>query len=127
MGGGGSATVKLTTDLLQDLCLWGRLSAVCNKKKSASLKERDAEEVPLQTSAMKEKPLDKKPQAAVTDGGDKSTSETPVVTVHPTDDSDIPVHSGQGEGQAKPDAWTEHVVEVPLSLALVMWSSYGGS
>ena len=45
------------------------------------------------------------------DGRGKSTSETPVVTVHPTDDSDIPVHSGQGEGHAKPDAWTEHVME----------------
>ena len=55
-------------------------------------------------SAMKEKPLDGKPQAAVMDGGDKSSSETPAVTVHPTDGSDIPVHSGQGEGQAKPDA-----------------------
>ena len=72
-GGGGSATVKLTTDLLQYLCLWGRLLAVCDNKKSASLKERDAEEVPLRTSAMKEKPLDEKPQAAVVDGGDKST------------------------------------------------------
>ena len=81
-GGGGSATVKLTTDLLQDLCLWGRLLAACGKKKSASLKERDAEEVPLQTSAKKEKRLDEKPQAVVMDGGDKSTSETPVVTVH---------------------------------------------
>ena len=65
--------------------------AACDKKKSASLKEWDAEEVPLQTSATKEKPLDEKPQAAVMDGGDKSTSETPVVTVHPTDGSDIPV------------------------------------
>ena len=91
--------------------MWGRLLAACDKKKSASLKERDAEEVPLQTSATKEKPLDEKPQAAVMDGGDKSTSETPMVTVHPTDGSDIPVHSGQGEGQAKPDAWTEHVME----------------
>ena len=77
---------------------------MCDNKKSASLKERDAEEVPLQMSAMKEKPLDGKPQAAVMDGGDKSSSETPAVTVHPTDGSDIPVHSGQGEGQAKPDA-----------------------
>ena len=68
-GGGGSATVKLTTDLLQYLCLWGRLLAVCDKKKSASLKERDAEQVPLQMSATKEKPLDEKPQAAGTDGG----------------------------------------------------------
>ena len=113
IGGAGGSAVKLTTDLLQLLCLWGRLLAACDKKKSASLKEQDAEEVPLQTSAMKEKPLDEKPQAAVMNGGDKSSSETPVMTVHPTDGSDIPVHSGQGEGQAKPDAWTEHVVEVP--------------
>ena len=26
----------------------------------------------------------------------------------------------------KPDAQTWHVMEVPLSLALVIWSSYGG-
>ena len=103
-GGRCQQLIKLTTDLLQHLCLWGRLLAACDKKKSTSLKERDAEAVPLQTSATKENPLDEKPQAAVTDGGDKSTSETPVVTVHPTEGSDIPVHSGQGEGQAKPDA-----------------------
>ena len=87
-GGGGSATVKLTTDLLQYLCLWGRLLAACDKKKSACLKERDAEEVPLQMSATKEKPLDEKPQAAGMDGGDKSTLLA-VTTVH----------SGQGGGK----------------------------
>ena len=86
--GGGSATVKLTTDLLQHLCLWGRLLAACDKKKSASLKERDAEEVPLQMSATKEKPLDEKPQAVGMDGGDKSTLLA-VTTVH----------SGQGGGK----------------------------
>ena len=60
--GGGSATFKLTTDLLQYMCLWGRLLAACDKKKSASLKERDAEQVPLQTSAMKKNPWTRNPR-----------------------------------------------------------------
>ena len=61
-GGGGLQLLNYPLIYFSTLCLWGRSLAACDKKKSASLKERDAEQVPLQTSAMKKNPWTRNPR-----------------------------------------------------------------
>ena len=87
-GGGGSATFKLPTDLLQYPVFVGQVVGSMWQEKVSLSEGAGCWASATSDVSHEEKPVDEKPQAAVTDGRDKSTLLA--VTA---------VHSGQGGGK----------------------------